>query len=407
MSTELTKNRVYFAGICSLIVTVGVARFSFSLLLPIMQDSAGLTDSGGGWLATTNYMGYMLGVLLAASLRNLNHKYHLHRVYLILSVFTSAAMVITTDIITWSVLRFIAGICASGGMIIASGLILKWLVKNNHRAELGIHFSGVGLSIIVTSLLVEIMLTISADWQQQWLALAVMSAIVAIPSWLWMPHPFADGQARVTAKDNPPDKTFTLILMLAYFCAGYGYVVSSTFIVDIVEGVEGVEGLKGQGGFAFILVGLAATPAVLVWDRIARSAGYLKALFIAYILQAVGIILPAINDTLPFVILSALLFGGTFIACVSLVLTMAGKFYPSNPAKFMGTMTLAFGAAQIIAPVCTGYLAEALGNYNLGLYLSATIMVLGALLLLGLLSFPRFKLAVSSNRNKSEIVPII
>ena len=192
--------------------------------------------------------------------------------------------------------------------------------------------------------------------------------------------------------------------MLAYFCAGYGYVVSSTFIVDIVEGVEG---LKGQGGFAFILVGLAATPAVLVWDRIARSAGYLKALFIAYILQAVGIILPAINDTLPVVILSALLFGGTFIACVSLVLTMAGKFYPSNPAKFMGTMTLAFGAAQIIAPVCTGYLAEALGNYNLGLYLSATIMVLGALLLLGLLSFPRFKLAVSSNRNKSAIVPII
>jgi Arabinose efflux permease len=385
MLTALTKSRVYIAGICSLIVTVGVARFSYSLLLPIMQDSAGLTESGGGWLATTNYIGYMLGVLLAASLHNLNHKYNLHRAYLILSVVTSAAMVITTDMITWAVLRFIAGICASGGMIIASGLILRWLVKNNHRAELGIHFSGVGLSIIVTSLLVEAMLTMSADWQQQWLALAVMSAIVAIPAWLWMPHPSADGQAGVTAKDNPPSTAFTSLMMLAYFCAGYGYVVSSTFIVDIVEGVEG---LQGQGGFAFILVGLAATPAALVWDRIARSVGYLKALFAAYILQAVGIILPAINDTLPVVILSALLFGGTFIACVSLVLTMAGKFYPSNPAKFMGTMTLAFGAAQIIAPVSTGYLVEAFGNYNIGLYLSAAIMSVGALFLLRLLSFP-------------------
>ena len=385
MLTALTKSRVYIAGICSLIVTVGVARFSYSLLLPIMQDSAGLTESGGGWLATTNYIGYMLGVLLAASLHNLNHKYNLHRAYLILSVVTSAAMVITTDMITWAVLRFIAGICASGGMIIASGLILRWLVKNNHRAELGIHFSGVGLSIIVTSLLVEAMLTMSADWQQQWLALAVMSAIVAIPAWLWMPHPSADGQAGVTAKDNPPSTAFTSLMMLAYFCAGYGYVVSSTFIVDIVEGVEG---LQGQGGFAFILVGLAATPAALVWDRIARNVGYLKALLAAYILQAVGIILPAINDTLPVVILSALLFGGTFIACVSLVLTMAGKFYPSNPAKFMGTMTLAFGAAQIIAPVSTGYLAEAFGNYNIGLYLSAAIMSVGALFLLRLLSFP-------------------
>ena len=167
MLTELTRSRVYLAGICSLIVTVGVARFSYTLLLPIMQEGAGLTESGGGWLATTNYMGYMLGVLLAASLHNLNYKYNLHRVYLILSAITSAAMVMTTDIITWAVLRFIAGVCASGGMIIASGLILKWLVQNRHRAELGIHFSGAGLSIIATSWLVDAMLTLSASWQQQ------------------------------------------------------------------------------------------------------------------------------------------------------------------------------------------------------------------------------------------------
>ncbi|WP_282111345.1 YbfB/YjiJ family MFS transporter, partial [Shewanella algicola] len=77
----MTAFRVYFAGICSLIVTVGVARFSYSLLLPIMQDSAGLTESGGGWLATTNFMGYMFGVFVAASMHNLHYKYNLHRVY--------------------------------------------------------------------------------------------------------------------------------------------------------------------------------------------------------------------------------------------------------------------------------------------------------------------------------------
>jgi len=383
---KLTRARVYFAGICSLIVNVGVARFSYSLLLPIMQDGAGLTELGGGWLASANFMGYMFGVLLAASLHNLNYKYNLHRVYLILSVITSAAMVITTDMLSWAVLRFIAGVCASGGLIIASGLILKWLVNNNHRAELGIHFSGAGVSIIVTSLLVEVMLMMSADWQQQWLALAIMAAIFAIPAWLWMPDPFIGGKAQITIKDNPPSKAYKSLMMLAYFCAGYGYVVSSTFIVDIVNRVEG---LQGQGGFVFLLVGVAAAPAPLVWDRIARSVGYLKALLAAYILQAIGIILPAVNDSLTFVILSALLFGGTFIACVSLVLTMAGKFYPSNPAKFMGTMTLAYGAAQIIAPITTGYLAEALGNYDIGLYLSAAVVMIGTLFLYGVLNIER------------------
>lgn len=386
MLMELTRVRVYFAGICSLIVTAGVARFSYSLLLPIMQDGAGLSELGGGWLATSNFMGYMAGVLLASKLHNLNYKCNLHRAYLILSVITSVAMVMTTDIVLWAVLRFLAGTCASGGFIIASGLILKWLVKNNHRAELGIHFAGAGVSIIVTSVLVEVMLRLSADWQQQWLALAFMAAIVAIPAWLWIPHPFVDGQDVTTTKDNPPSRMFTSLMMLAYFCAGYGYAVSSTFIVDIVERTPGLE---GRGTLAFLLIGFAAMPAALVWDRIARKTGYLYALLVAYILQVAGIILPAINDTLPVVLLSALLFGGTFIACVSLVLTMAGKFFPSNPARFMGVMTLAYGAAQIIAPVFTGYLTAAFGSYNLGLYLSAGVMIIGAVFLLGLVRLER------------------
>lgn len=383
MSIALTKVRVYIAGICSLIVTVGVARFSYSLLLPVMQEGAGLTELGGGWLASTNFMGYMSGVLLAASIHNLNYKYNLHRVYLILSVVTSAAMVMTTDITTWAILRFLAGTCASGGFIIASGLVLKWLVKNNHRAELGIHFAGAGLSIVITSLLFEAMQTISADWQQQWLALSVLAVVFAVPAWLWMPHPSSENKNQENVKDNPPSKKFKSLMMLAYFCAGYGYAVSSTFIVDIVERTKG---LQGQGGFVFLLIGLAAIPATLIWDRVARRFGYLRTLIAAYLLQVIGIILPAINDSLPTVIISALLFGGTFIACVSLVLTMAGKFFPSDPAKFMGTMTLSYGAAQIIAPVCTGYIVETYGSYDPGLYLSATVVMVGTVFLYGLLT---------------------
>ncbi|WP_352259801.1 YbfB/YjiJ family MFS transporter [Psychrobacter sp. TB55-MNA-CIBAN-0194] len=401
MSIELTKVRVYMAGICSLIVTVGVARFSYSLLLPVMQEGAGLTELGGGWLASTNFMGYMFGVLIAASMHNLNYKYNLHRVYLVLSVVTSVAMVLTTDITTWAILRFLAGVCASGGFIIASGLILKWLVKNNHRAELGIHFAGAGLSIVITSLLFEAMQSISADWQQQWLALSVLAIVFAVPAWLWMPHPSTDSKNQEVIEDNPPSKTFKSLMMLAYFCAGYGYAVSSTFIVDIVESTKG---LQGQGGFVFLLIGLAATPAVLVWDRIARRFGYLRTLIAAYLLQIIGIILPAFNDSLPTVIISAVLFGGTFIACVSLVLTMAGKFFPSDPAKFMGTMTLSYGAAQIIAPICTGYIVKIYGSYDPGLYLSAAVVTMGTLLLYGLLNLkhPQPK-PITHKLSKNEI----
>lgn len=383
MTSPLSKSQVYIAGICSLIVTVGIARFSYTPLLPIMQAETGLSEVGGGWLASANYIGYMLGVLLAASLNSLHKKYILQRLYLVLSVITSAAMAVTTDIYVWSFIRLIAGICASGGLIIASGLILKWLVNNDHRSELGVHFSGLGLSIFVSAVIVECLLQFSANWQQQWLAMAFIAVIFAIPAWFWLPHPEQHSANNTTPPaDKPPTRLFIQLMLLAYFCAGYGYVVSATFIVDIIEGLPALE---GRGPLAFIIIGLAATPAVLVWDKIARKFGYLKALLAAYLLKIAGILIPAMSDSLLMVVFSAVLFGATFVACVSLVLTMAGQFFPSNPAKFMGKMTLAYGGAQILAPYITGLLAEQLGNYNIGLFLSAFVVLIGALIIISLL----------------------
>lgn len=384
MSQVLSKTQVCLAGICSLIVTVGVARFSYSSLLPIMQQQTGLSETMGGWLATANYLGYMCGVLLAASLTNLHYKYLLYRSYLILSILTSAGMLLTEHWLIWSILRFIAGTCASAGLILASGFILKWLVEQRHRAELGMHFSGAGISILFTALLVEVLSWQMVNWQFQWLAFAIAAVIFSIPAWLWMPSPNIapkHGAAR-TVQDTSPSKKFMSLLLIAYFCAGYGFAINATFIVDIVEGIES---LQGQGQWAFALVGVAAIPAVITWDFIARKIGYLKSLLIAYALQVIGILLLTISDHLLIVFASALLFGGTFIACVSLVLTMAGLLFPSNPAKFMGRMTLAYGVAQIIAPLVTGLLVEWFGSYQLGLYLAAIIMGLGVVLLMRLI----------------------
>ncbi|MBR7888771.1 YbfB/YjiJ family MFS transporter [Marinomonas sp. A79] len=379
MQTNLTRMKVYMAGICSLIVTAGVARFSYTSLLPIMQAEAGLNEVGAGWLATVNYAGYLTGVLIVACLNNLSHKFVLYRLYLVLAVITTAAMALTTNMYLWSLLRYVSGIGTSAGFILASGLILKWLVSQGKRGELGIHFSGIGLSIFFAAFLVEVLLRASVSWQGQWLYLSLMAVAFAVPAWIWMPNPnkIVSTHASHQVIDSPPSRSFAWIMMAAYFCAGYGYVVSATFIVDIVEGFSALE---GRGQHVFIVLGLAATPAVLAWDLVARKWGYLKALLLAYVLQIVGIVLPAVSDNLLVIGMGAILFGATFVACVSLVLTMAGHFYPSNPAKFMGKMTLAYGSAQIIAPMCTGLLASWFGSYTLGLYLSAGVMLLGVAL---------------------------
>jgi predicted MFS family arabinose efflux permease len=170
---------------------------------------------------------------------------------------------------------------------------------------------------------------------------------------------------------------FFRLFLAAYFCAGVGYVVSVTFIVAIINGLPG---MSGKGGLAFLVMGIAAAPAAFIWDRVARRIGYFASLSAASVLQIIGILLPVLVPSLPFALLGCVLFGATFVALVSLVLTMSGHYFPTRPAKMMGKMTAAYGVAQIMGPAVTGVIAEYTGNYNLGLYLASFVMVIGLFL---------------------------
>lgn len=381
MSHAPSHIKVLFAGVMSLILSLGIARFAYTPLLPIMQSQTGLGDAGGGWLATFNYMGYMAGALIAASISNLHLKDTLYRIGLILALVTTAGMACSESLWLWGVMRFLAGLSSAAGLLIGSGLILNWLIRHGHRMELGIHFSGLGLGIVLSAIAVNTMAE-HLSWDQQWLALTLIGLVLFVPAWRWLPRPTSTPFTNSGDKleDRPPPRGWTILLFSSYFCAGFGYVISATFLVVIVES-EPV--LRGNGELAWLMVGLAAAPACFVWDRIARKTGELKALAMAFALQIVGMILPTqFEANLLLVLFSAALYGGTFIGIVSLTLTMIGKFYPTRPAKPMGKLTLSYGAAQIAAPALAGSLAEAYGTYNGSLYLAAFIMGIGLFLLL-------------------------
>jgi MFS family permease len=370
---------VLLAGFFSQLLCLGVARFAYTPLLPLMQQQTLLDDTSGGMLAAVNYLGYMAGALLAANLSDLKLKDRLYRLGLILAIVSTIGMAFTENVYWWACWRFIAGLSSAGSMLLASALIMHWLLRHKYRAELGIHFAGLGLGIALAAILVELMLAMQFDWQAQWQYLAVCAVLLAIPAWRWLPvtetHAFT---IQINAAVTPPTSRFIRVMLASYFCAGYGYVISATFIVTIVERMPG---LAGSGNLSFIILGLAAAPAVLLWDRIARKTGYLKAIMLALLAQMLAILLPLWLSSLAVVLFSAALFGATFIGVVSLVLTMAGRLYPSKPAKLMGKMTLAYGSAQVIAPALTGYLAAITGQYNIGLYLAAFFVGLGALLI--------------------------
>lgn len=390
MRQHSSRIKVLLAGVSSLILTLGIARFAYTPLLPIMQEQTALNDALGGWIATFNYFGYMLGALIAASISDLRLKDSLYRVGLIVAVVTTIGMAWTENWIVWSALRFLAGLSSAAGLLIGSGLILNWLIRHGHKMELGVHFGGVGLGIAVSAVAVELMLS-HYSWAEQWQLFALLGLGLALPAWVWLPRP--DGQSVTKAGqvlvDNPPSKPWMRLLALSYFCAGVGYVITATFLVLIVERQPE---LSGYGVWVWLVVGLTGVPACVFWDRVARRTGELKALLVAYALQIVGIVLPALDVSAGMLLLSAALYGGTFIGIVTLMLTMVGRFYPTRPAKPMGRLTLSYGVAQVIAPATAGSIAETSGSYASSLAAAAVVMLVGMAILwilMGMRKYPR------------------
>jgi predicted MFS family arabinose efflux permease len=369
---------VLASGICALILTMGIARFAYTPMIPVLQAQTGMGEALAGWLAGWNYLGYLSGVLVISRLRDLCLKDRLYRAGLVLAVLTTLMMALGDSPILWGASRFLAGLSSAAGLMLGSGLILNWLIRHDHRSELGVHFSGIGLGIVV-GVLVVVLSGYALDWKGQWLALTLVGTLLLIPAWLGLPTPDRGQQLSTRHLDAAPEPSQTWLWLLqgAYVCAGFGYVINATFTVLITEQQPL---LQGMGDWMWLLVGLAAIPAPILWDRVARRLGYLRALQVAFGLQIIGILLPVFSGSLAAAILSAVLFGATFIGIVSLVLTMVGVRYPAHPSRIMARLTLGYGVAQIVGPVVAGEVAEISGTFD------GSLMVVAALMVLGLLS---------------------
>tara|TARA_B110000881_G_scaffold33219_1_gene25632 strand:+ start:4838 stop:6022 length:1185 start_codon:yes stop_codon:yes gene_type:complete len=367
--------KVLFAGIASLILMIGIARFAYTPMLPLMQQQAGLGIAQGGWLAAFNYAGYFCGALIAANISDLAKKDRLYRLGLLVAIVTTAGLGFTLNFWLWGLLRFLSGLSSAAGLLLGSGLVMHWLLRHQLRSELGIHFIGMGAGIFLTALFVYLIAG-QISWQQHWFWLSALGCLLAIPAWFWLPKPDTSGYTVGGEKmvDQPPSQQFLQTFMLAYFCAGVGYAVITTFIVAHVNQITADH---DYGSVTFMIIGLAAAPACIVWDLIARKLGNLNALLLAFVVQFTGMLIPILSPGLIWTFIGAGLFGGTFIGIVSLVLTMAGRYFPTRPAKMMGKMTLSYGVAQMAAPAAAGVLSQWSGSYQLSIIISCGIMFLG------------------------------
>ena len=371
--------QVITGGICGLVLTIGLARFAYTPLLPSLQSQTGLTDAAAGGLAAINYAGYMSGALAATWIEDVRWRHWLYSAGLWMALLTVAAMALTTWMPAWALIRYVGGLCGATGMLLGSGLVLGWLIRQGRRPELGLYFIGLGLGIVVSAVGAWALALWWPTWSDQWLAFALLGLVFFVPAWKWRPPvPPYVASTHDAASGSLGSKRWTWTMVTSYFAAGWGFVISATFTVAIVEREPA---LAGVGPLAWALVGLAAMPAVFMWDLVARRVGEKQALLLAFGLQTLSVMLPAMSGDLWAALAGAVGYGATFIGIVSLTLALAGRRAPSNPGKAMAKLTLSYGVAQIVAPVIAGHMAQTTGTFKGALWLTVVVMAAGMALL--------------------------
>ncbi|PQA84092.1 MFS transporter [Limnohabitans sp. TS-CS-82] len=379
LKTHLHPWQVLTGGICGLVLTIGLARFAYTPLLPSLQIQTGLTDAAAGGLAAINYAGYMSGALAATWIDDVRWRHWLYSAGLWMALVTVAAMALTTWMPAWALIRYIGGLCGATGMLLGSGLILGWLMRQGRRPELGLYFIGLGLGIVVSALGAWGLSQVWPTWSDQWLVFAALGLVFFVPAWKWRPPvPTQVVVAHDAVAGGLGSRRWTWTMLASYFAAGWGFVISATFTVAIVEREPA---LAGQGPLAWAMVGLAAMPAVFIWDLVARRVGDKRALLLAFGLQTLSVMLPAMSGELWAALAGAVGYGATFIGIVSMTLALVGRRAPNNPGKAMAKLTLSYGAAQMLAPVVAGYMAQTTGTFKGALWLTAGVMAAGMALL--------------------------
>jgi MFS family permease len=298
---------------------------------------------------------------------------------MIISVLTTLVLATTQNETLWLISRVIAGFGAAMGLVVGSAIVMYKLKIDNKTKAMGIHFSGIGFSILVTDLIVRAVFYFHGTWQEAWLVLAIFAFIVSFyPMYILS---FGKKVNDSVVKHHFDKKLFTpfvILLIMAYFCEGVGMVVQSTFIPDIINSLEG---LQGYGNLTWTLAGLAGIPSCIIWMNLAHKYGSVNIIIISMLLQVVGILISALTNNMYLNLLSGILYGGTFVGLVALFMSLGGKLAGANPVILMGALTTAYGIGQVLAPLYSVALIEKFGNYDYALYLTAFIVFGGVVLL--------------------------
>lgn len=383
---------VALAGLLSLAVAMGVGRFAFTPLLPMMLHDGVVTLAEGSWLATANYIGYLVGALACMALPWLLpavyarwHPARLARGGLVATVVLTLAMAWHWPL-AWPSLRFAAGVASAFVLLNVAAWCMVRLAVLGQPALGGMIFVGPGLGIFLTGLATSAMVALQWRAASGWAVFGLLSLLLCLLIW-----PVLHGLAALGSRSGGPiaaamptvnaPPLARAVHAMAYGLAGLGYIVTATFLPVIARGVLPPGSPWPDLFWPIFGLGVAVGAGLSTrmpghWDR--------RWLLVAgYLMQAGGIGVGLGWPSPAGFALSSALLGLPFTAITFFGLQEARRLWPSSADSFTSLMTALYGVGQIAGPpMVAGLLlqTEQARGFALALGLAAVALLLGVLM---------------------------
>lgn len=345
---------VLAAGAVVLLVVHGLGRFIYTPLLPYLVEDGQFDAAGGAAVATWNYLGYLIGAMLAIRWHRIAQIRRLLPAALAVHVLTTLMITQTDDLMMISASRWLNGVANGMVFVHAPALILEWLVFRNRTAMSGLVYIGVGLGLLLSSGLVAG----SSDWlhsADRWWPAAVLS----IPLAWWG----AAKLVKLELPDRPQDSAHTRVattplldrasmpLFLSYAGAGLGYILPMTFL-PLLANLELPANHWLLDG-TWIIVALCTIPAPWVWNKLGARIGDLLALKLNFAVQLAGVLAAVLWPGATGLVLCAALVGSTFLGTVLLTQRIGRGLHPHQGPRLSAAMVALYGFTQMVGPWLT------------------------------------------------------
>ena len=363
------------AGCIVLVIGMGYGRFAFTGILPVMLKENILTLRGGNLAASANYAGYLIGALLLSRAKPADAR--------LLCILSVAATIVCLALLAWLssapliiAVRGVAGACSAVTLISAS----LWLLQHlKHTSGAPILYAGVGLGIFISAEFISLGKTLSLSSQVIWIVCALSAGALFLlilrllnsppDSLIGYPQPVS-----VSTDVEEASKPAAIKLLFVYGLSGFGYIITATYLPLFLSGsLSGFDPVQ-----VWAIFGLAAVPSCFIWHRLLVKYGYRKSLIANLLIQAIGVLLPAISHSLTLCLASALLVGFTFMGTVTIALPEGKRLAHVVSFNMISAMTAFYGIGQIAGPLIAGALYSATASFSPSLAAAAVALIIAA-----------------------------